>query len=211
MPSRRRNEQLAEAIRSGKTKFDCHSHFFFQQHCRYLDHAKESTNAKFNTPIDRQHGYGRYPHYSLSHALQTVGSNNTQRRGNVWWIARNGYLQTGGLQSKFFHRLLCPERFTVVMCPFKRATLNHKARYTVIPIWIISIVMCSPLLYVNQLLEYEGKFFCHEEWTPLLISEIYSPSRSYTVTHFALNYVLPLIFITVLYSCITSCSTLLGR
>lgn len=103
------------------------------------------------------------------------------------------------------------ERFTVVMCPFKRATLNHKARYTVIPIWIISIVMCSPLLYVNQLLEYEGKFFCHEEWTPLLISEIYSPSRSYTVTHFALNYVLPLIFITVLYSCITSCSTLLGR
>ena len=95
------------------------------------------------------------------------------------------------------------ERFTVVMCPFKRATLNHKARYTVIPIWIISIMMCSPLLYVNQLLEYEGKFFCHEEWTPLLISEIYSPSRSYTVTHFALNYVLPLIFITVLYSCIT--------
>ena len=108
MPSRRRNEQLAEAIRSGKTKFDCHSHFFIQQHC-YLDHAKESTNAKFNTPIDRQHGYGRYPHYSLSHALQTVGSNNRQRRGNVWWIARNGYLQTGGLQSKCFHRLLCPD------------------------------------------------------------------------------------------------------
>lgn len=51
------------------------------------------------------------------------------------------------------------ERFTVVMCPFKRATLNHKARYTVIPIWIISIAMCSPLLYVNQLLEYEGNFF----------------------------------------------------
>ena len=85
------------------------SHFFIQQHCRCLDHAKESTNAKFNTPIDRQHRYGRYSHYSLSHTLQTLGSNNRQRRGNVWWIARNGYLQTGGLQSKCFHRLLCPD------------------------------------------------------------------------------------------------------
>lgn len=37
------------------------------------------------------------------------------------------------------------ERFTVVMCPFKRATLNHKARYTVIPIWIISPVFASSL------------------------------------------------------------------
>ncbi|XP_022783626.1 RYamide receptor-like [Stylophora pistillata] len=95
------------------------------------------------------------------------------------------------------------DRFMVVMFPLKRATLNHKARSIVIPIWIISIVMCSPLLYVNQLSEYEGEFLCYEEWTPLLFSESDPPGRSYTITHFSLLYVLPLIVITVLYSGIT--------
>ena len=96
------------------------------------------------------------------------------------------------------------DRFMVVVFPFKRATLNHKARYVLIPIWVISIVICSPLLYVNRMDEYEGEFFCYEEWTPLLISESDSPGRDYTVTLFILLYVLPLIVITVLYSCIAA-------
>lgn len=112
-----------------------------------------------------------------------------------------GYSQDVSIASSVLTLMgISIDRFMAVVFPFKRATLSHKARYILVPIWIVSIVICSPLLYANRMQEYEGEFYCYEEWTPLLDSD--SAGRDYTVTQFALFYVLPLIVITVFYSCI---------
>ena len=112
-----------------------------------------------------------------------------------------GYSQDVSIASSVFTLMgISVDRFMAVVFPLKRATLNHKARYVVGPIWIMSIVICSPLLYVNKMEEYEGEFFCHEEWAPLVESE--TAGRYYTAVQFALFYVVPLIVVAVLYSCI---------
>lgn len=92
------------------------------------------------------------------------------------------------------------DRFMAVVFPFKRASLLHKARYVIVPMWIASFCMCAPLLYANRMEEYEGHFYCFEEWSPLL--DPLTAGRDYTVIQFSLLYVLPLSVITVLYSCI---------
>ena len=112
-----------------------------------------------------------------------------------------GYSQDVSIASSVFTLMgISIDRFMAVVFPLKRATLNHKARYVLAPIWIMSIVICSPLLYVNKMEEYEGEFHCYEEWAPLLESE--TAGRFYTVVQFALIYIVPLIVVAVLYSCI---------
>ena len=112
-----------------------------------------------------------------------------------------GYSQDVSIASSVLTLMgISIDRFMAVVFSLKRATLNHKARYVLIPVWIVSIVVCSPLLYVNKMEEYEGEFYCYEEWTPLLDSE--TAGRDYTIMQFVLFYILPLIVITVLYSCI---------
>ncbi|KAL9985136.1 hypothetical protein ACROYT_G007505 [Oculina patagonica] len=112
-----------------------------------------------------------------------------------------GYSQDVSIASSVLTLMgISIDRFMAVVFPLKRATLNHKARYFLVPIWIVSIVVCSPLLYVNKMEEFEGEFYCFEEWNPLLDSE--TAGRDYTVMQFVLFYILPLVVITVLYSCI---------
>lgn len=112
-----------------------------------------------------------------------------------------GYSQDVSISSSVLTLMaISIDRFMAVVFPLRRATLNHKARYVLLPIWIVSIVLCSPLLYVNRMEEYKGEFYCYEEWTPLLDSE--TAGRDYTIMQFILFYIWPLIVITVLYSCI---------
>ena len=92
------------------------------------------------------------------------------------------------------------DRFMAVVFPFKRALLYHKARYAVIPIWVVSFFICSPLLYANRMEEFEGDFYCYEEWSPLL--DPLTGGRNYTIIQFSLFYAVPLTVITVLYSCV---------
>ena len=112
-----------------------------------------------------------------------------------------GYSQDVSIASSIFTLMaISIDRFMAVVFPLRRTTLGHKARYVLAPIWIISIVICSPLLYVNKMEEHEGEFYCYEEWAPLLESE--TAGRYYTVIQFVLFYIVPLIVATVLYSCI---------
>ena len=92
------------------------------------------------------------------------------------------------------------DRFMAVVFPFKHALLCHKARYAVIPIWVVSFFICSPLLYANRMEEFEGDFYCYEEWSPLL--DPLTGGRNYTIIQFSLFYAVPLTVITVLYSCV---------
>ena len=110
-----------------------------------------------------------------------------------------GYSQDVSIATSVFTLMaISIDRFMAVVFPLKRVTLSPKARYVIVPIWIISIVICSPLLYVNKMEEYEGEFQCYEDWGPLLGSE--TAGRYYTVIQFALFYIVPLIVIAVLHS-----------
>ena len=112
-----------------------------------------------------------------------------------------GYSQDVSIACSVFTLMgISIDRFMAVVFPIRRATLSHKAQYVLAPIWFISIVICSPLLYVNKMEEYEGEFHCYEEWAPLLESD--TAGRYYTVIQFTLFYVVPLIVVGVLYSCI---------
>ena len=80
-----------------------------------------------------------------------------------------GYSQDVSIASSVFTLMgISVDSFMAVVFPLKRAALNHKVRYVLAPIWIMSIAICSPLLYVNKM--YEGQFYCYEEWAPLLDS-----------------------------------------
>ena len=92
------------------------------------------------------------------------------------------------------------DRFMAVVFPVKNVAFLKRPRHVIIPIWITSFVMCSPLLYANRMEEYEGEFYCYEEWSPLL--DTHTGGRDYTIIQFTLLYAVPLIVITTLYSCI---------
>lgn len=46
--------------------------------------------------------------------------------------------------------------------------------------------------------EYQGAFYCYEEWSPLF--DPLTGGQNYTIVQFALFYALPLFVITVLYT-----------
>ena len=90
------------------------------------------------------------------------------------------------------------DRFMAIVFPFKRITLLHRTRYVIISLWFVSFLVCSPLLYANRMEEYQGAFYCYEEWSPLFDPQ--TGGQNYTIVQFALFYALPLFVITVLYT-----------
>ena len=90
------------------------------------------------------------------------------------------------------------DRFMVIVFPFKRITLLQRTRYVIISLWLVSFLVCSPLLYANRMEEYQGAFYCYEEWSPLF--DPLTGGQNYTIMQFALFYAVPLFVITVLYT-----------
>ena len=70
------------------------------------------------------------------------------------------------------------------------------------PVSLARVFLCllssSPLLYANRMEEYQGTFYCYEEWSPLF--DPLTGGQNYTIVQFALFYALPLFVITVLYT-----------
>lgn len=64
------------------------------------------------------------------------------------------------------------DRFMVVVFFLRRIVLSYKVWYVFVFIWIILIVICLFFFYVNKMEEYEGEFYCYEEWVLLLELEM---------------------------------------
>lgn len=82
--------------------------------------------------------------------------------------------------------------------PFKRITWLQRTRYVIMSLWLVSFLVCSPLLYANRMEEYQGAFYRYEEWSPLF--DPLTGGQNYTIVQVALFYALPLFVITVLYT-----------
>ena len=90
------------------------------------------------------------------------------------------------------------DRFMAIVFPFKRITWLQRTRYVIMSLWLVSFLVCSPLLYANRMEEYQGAFYRYEEWSPLF--DPLTGGQNYTIVQVALFYALPLFVITVLYT-----------
>lgn len=86
------------------------------------------------------------------------------------------------------------DRFMAIVFPFKGITLLQRTRCVIISLWLVSFLVCSPLLYADRMEEYQGAFYCYEEWSPLF--DPLTGGQNYTIVQFALFYALPLFVIT---------------
>lgn len=91
------------------------------------------------------------------------------------------------------------DRFLAIKYPMKRFVNATVARHLIIVVWLASFLACSPLFYSIKLIEYEGKGYCYEKWSPLFPE---NSAMIYTICYNVLFYVIPLSLITVLYAII---------
>ena len=85
------------------------------------------------------------------------------------------------------------ERFTVVMCPFKRATLNHKARYTD----VFASSLRKPVTGIRR------EVFLPRRMDSVVDFRNILPRPELHRHTFCIELCFTSLFITVLYSCIT--------
>ena len=92
------------------------------------------------------------------------------------------------------------DRFFAICLPLKRIMTKRLSKVIIVSTWLIPCISSAPMFVANIVVEDQGQLFCVEEWpAPLDTSKA---SRDYTITLFVLFYILPLIIISTLYSCV---------
>ena len=92
------------------------------------------------------------------------------------------------------------DNFFAVCLPLKNPMTRKLSRVIITSTWLIPCITSVPMFLANNVVESEGILLCLEEW-PAPFDSLMA-SRTYTVILFILFYVVPLIFISVLYSCV---------
>lgn len=92
------------------------------------------------------------------------------------------------------------DSFFAICLPLNNPMTRRLSRIIITSTWLIPCIASVPMFLANNVVESEGMLLCLEEWSPLFDSLM--ASRTYTVVLFILFYVVPLIFISVLYSCV---------
>ena len=92
------------------------------------------------------------------------------------------------------------DNFFAVCLPLKNPMTRKLSRVIITSTWLIPCITSVPMFLANSVVESEGILLCLEEW-PAPFDSLMA-SRTYTVILFILFYVVPLIFISVLYSCV---------
>lgn len=94
------------------------------------------------------------------------------------------------------------DRLFAICFPLKKAITRKLSRVIIASTWMIPCISSAPMLVANNLMEIEGLLYCVEEW-PAPFDSL-KASRSYTIILFLMFYIVPLIIISVLYSCAIS-------
>ena len=92
------------------------------------------------------------------------------------------------------------DNFFAICLPLKKTMTRKLSRITITSTWLIPSITSVPMFLANNVVESEGVPLCLEEW-PAPIDSLLA-SRTYTVILFILFYMVPLISISVLYSCV---------
>ena len=92
------------------------------------------------------------------------------------------------------------DRFFAICLPLKRIMTKRLSKVIIVSTWLIPCISSSPMFVANIVVEDQGQLFCVEEWPAPL--DTFKASRDYTIILFVLFYILPLIIISTLYSCV---------
>ena len=89
------------------------------------------------------------------------------------------------------------DRFLAVMFPLKRYLTFQISCGIMAVVWIVGIVVNSPILYAQKVIMYMGEWECLEIWTPAFTEEA---AKHFTIVLFVVFYLVPLLTMAVLYS-----------
>ena len=92
------------------------------------------------------------------------------------------------------------DNFFAICLPLKKPMTRKLSRIIITITWLIPCITSVPMFLANNVLGSEGILLCLEEW-PVPIDSMMA-SRTYTIILFILFYMVPLISISVLYSCV---------
>ena len=92
------------------------------------------------------------------------------------------------------------DRFFAICLPLKRIMTKRLSKVIIVSTWLIPCISSAPMFVANIVVEDQGRLFCVEEWPAPL--DTFKASRDYTIILFVLFYILPLIIISTLYSCV---------
>ena len=92
------------------------------------------------------------------------------------------------------------DRCFAICLPLKRIMTRRISKVIIVFTWLIPSFASAPMLVANNVLEEEELYFCFEVW-PAPFDNEQAPT-DYTIILFILFYVLPLIIISTLYTCV---------
>ena len=94
--------------------------------------------------------------------------------------------------------LIAVDRFGAVVFPFRSPLIRSKlCSFSILATWIIAMAVNSPYLFAFKLVEYPEELVCELRW-----KEVFGESSSfhnYFVPYLMIFYLIPLVFIAVLY------------
>ena len=92
------------------------------------------------------------------------------------------------------------DRFFAILFPLKKVITQTRTKSIIATVWLVSLMVCAPLLYANRMEEDDEGAYCYEDWSPGFDND--TASRDFTVVLFVILYACPLVLISVLYSSI---------
>lgn len=93
------------------------------------------------------------------------------------------------------------DRFFAILMPLKRIINKRVFNWIIVVIWVTSVAVATPTLWVLRVIEDEdGSLSCEENWEPAFDNE--TASKNYALILFLVIFCLPICVITVLYTVI---------
>ena len=97
--------------------------------------------------------------------------------------------------------LIAVDRFGAVVFPLRSPLISSKlCPFFILATWIVAMAVCSPFLFANKLVEYQGRRFCRILW-----NEAFGKSSSvvnYFTAIFVVFFYIPIVMLIILYSII---------
>ena len=97
--------------------------------------------------------------------------------------------------------VIAADRFIAIFFPLKRVINSRMAKWLIAVVWLAPALSGSILLFVSQLFEFHGRWFCVEMWEDLFPYQK-NANKVYTTVDFVAFYTLPLMEITACYAAI---------
>ena len=92
------------------------------------------------------------------------------------------------------------DRYFAICFPLKRIMTRRLSKIIILNTWLIPCISSAPMIVANNVVEIDKQHYCVEKWPASFDDD--KASQDYTIILFVLFYMLPLVIISTLYSCV---------